>query len=635
MNLKSILSSLFIFTTILAFSQQDFYTSFSIPDNLKQNANAVVRLNDIAIVLESSSAMRVTEKSIVTVLNKEGDQAVNTHLFYDDNVKIKTLEVEVYNNYGKLLKKIKKKDFKDVSAVPGGTLYSDSRVKYCEYTAVSYPYTIVFSSEFETANTAFIQSFSPLSGYFVSVENSSYTLSFPEALSIRKKEKNMEGLMVSKDISSTKIHYVAKELEALKPEDYSPNFSEIIPMVMFASKQFNLEGAYSEVENWSEFGTWMYHDLIKDTHDLSVGTINKIQKLVKNEPDNISKAKKIYKYVQDKVRYISVQVGIGGWKPFNASEVDRLGYGDCKALTNYTLALLKAAGIESHYAVVFAGDSQRSLEKDFAGMQGNHVILNIPNNDEDIWLECTSQKLPFGFIGDFTDDRDVLVITPDGGKIKHTKKYLAAESLQTINGTCTVLNTGAINATVAIKSEGIQYDNKYWLETETARDLDIHYKRQWKYINNLSIDNMAVENNKNDIEFTELIAFQAQNYTKQVGDRMLVNLNVFNRSKHIPDRYRNRELALKINRGFTDVDEVEIILPSEYKIESLPKGQVLESEFGSYKIEITVVDVSKISYKRTFKINDGIFPKEDYEAFRTFYKEVGKLDNAKVALIKN
>ena len=157
----------------------------------------------------------------------------------------------------------------------------------------------------------------------------------------------------------------------------------------------------------------MYYDLIKVTHDLSESTINEIQELVKNENSKIDKAKKIYQYVQDKVRYISVQVGIGGWKPFNASEVDKSSYGDCKALTNYTMSLLKAANIKSNYSLVYAGNSQRNIEGDFTSIQGNHVILNIPQDTkEDIWLECTSQKMPFGFIGDFTDNRDVLVISP-------------------------------------------------------------------------------------------------------------------------------------------------------------------------------------------------------------------------------
>src|SRR5690606_16810927 len=102
--------------------------------------------------------------------------------------------------------------------------------------------------------------------------------------------------------------------------------------------------------------------------------------------------------------------------------------GDCKGLTNYTLALLKAVGVESHYAVVEAGRAKIDLEEDFPTLaQGNHVILAIPHKGGYHWLDCTSQYLPFGYIGDFTDDRKAFVVTPEGGEIVGTTAYLDGE----------------------------------------------------------------------------------------------------------------------------------------------------------------------------------------------------------------
>ncbi|MFD0989152.1 DUF3857 domain-containing transglutaminase family protein [Mariniflexile jejuense] len=636
MNLKIKVLYILLFITIQVSSQEKFHTSFTLPSNLKENANAVIRSNELIITINSVNDMTVYQKRIITVLNKEGNKNIDAYVHYDNNVKIKTLEVLIFNQLGANIKKIKKNDFKDVSAVDGGTLYSDSRVMYLEYTPITYPYTIEFVCEINTKNTAFIEPFMPVSDYFVSVENSSYTINFPTDLTIRTKEKNLEGLKITKETLQTKISYNVKNMEAKKPEAYSPSLVDIAPKVLVTSNKFALEGVQTEVEDWSGFGKWMYRDLIKETHDLPASTVAMIQNLVKDETNDIDKAKKIYQYVQDKTRYISVQVGIGGWKPFNASAVDKLGYGDCKALTNYTMSLLNAAGIQSNYTVVYAGDSQRSLEHDFAAMQGNHVILNIPqDNGDDIWLECTSQKLPFGFIGDFTDDRDVLVITPEGGKIKHTKKYQAQESSQLIKGTYTITENGLIEVSAIVNSKGIQYDNKYWLETETERDLDTYYKKRWNYINGITINSMRINNNKLANEFVEDVSFVAPNYAKTVGDRMLLTLNALNRNTDIPDRYRDRKLPLKIKRGFVDIDEVEIKLPTGFTIESSPEKVALDNKFGSYKAEIIVKDENTIVYKREFIVNDGEFPKEDYEAYREFYKEVNKQDNAKIALIKN
>ncbi|MFG6686577.1 DUF3857 domain-containing transglutaminase family protein [Mariniflexile sp. HNIBRBA6329] len=636
MKLKYIIFFIVFLITIQISSQEKLYVSFSIPNNLKENANAVVRSSELNITLNAIDDMTVYEKRIITILNKEGNSSLDAFVHYDNNVKIKTLEVLVFNQHGAVIKKIKKNDFKDVSAVDGGTLYSDSRVKYLEYTPISYPYTVEFVCEINTKNTAFIQSFTPVNDYFLSVEESTYTINFPNDITIRTKEKNFDGHDLAKEALQNKISYSIKNMEAFKPEAYSPGLVDIAPKVLVSSNKFALEGVKTEVNDWADFGKWMYQDLIKDTHDLPASTVSIIQNLVKDETNDIDKARKIYQYVQDKTRYISVQVGIGGWKPFNVSEVDKLGYGDCKALTNYTMALLNAAGIPSNYTVVYAGDSQRNLENDFAAMQGNHVILNIPiENQEDVWLECTNQKLPFGFIGDFTDDRDVLVITPEGGKIQHTKKYGIEESSQFINGTYTVTNDGLIDVKVTVNSKGIQYDNKYWLETETERDLDTHYKKRWNYVNGMRINTMKINNNKLKNEFVEDVSFLAPSYSKVVGNRMLLTVNALNRNTDVPDRYRDRKLPLKIKRGFKDVDEVEIKLPPDFTIESRPDNVSIENKFGSYRAEFVVKDESTLLYKREWIINDGEYPKEDYESYREFYKEVNKYDNSKIALIKN
>ncbi len=633
--LKKYITVFLLFFYISSYSQSKIYTSLTIPDNLTEHANAVVRDNTIDIVLESANEMHVKERRVITVLNKQGNRTTHAYVHYDNNEKIKELQVIVYNALGQQIKKIKKNEFKDVSAVDGGTLYSDSRVKYLEYTPISYPYTMEFICETVTSNTAFIKPFNPIDSYFLSVEDSSYSIEFPEGITIRTKEKNFNEFDLEKQELANKFSFKVSNIEAFKPEQYSPFYTLIAPRVLVASNKFSLEGVNTQVENWNDFGKWMYHDLIKETHDLPLETKTEIQNLVKGDTSQIEKAKKVYQYVQDKVRYISVQVGIGGWKPFNVSKVDEVSYGDCKALTNYTMALLNEVGVESHYTVVYARKSQRSIEKDFASMQGNHVILNIPRqNEEDIWLECTSQKLPFGFIGDFTDDRDALVITPEGGKIVHTKKYEEEESLQSIKGKCSVSNEGAIEAKVISVSKGIQYDDKYYLATETERDLDVHYKKRWKYINGLTIQEMSLNNDRDSIEFIEDISFNASNYSKVIGNRMLLQVNALNRNTHIPDRYRNRKLPLQIKRGFKDIDEVEIRLPSDYKIESQPENVSIENKFGSYKMTLEVTDENTIIYHREFTVKDGDFPKEDYAAFRGFYKEVSKLDNAKIALIK-
>lgn len=638
MFIKNVLSVLLIFASFSVLPQENFYSSLTIPDNLTKNANAVLRVDETQIEILSIKSLKHHYRRVVTILNKEGDKFLKAYVYYDDKINVKTLKATVYNAFGFEINKFKKSDFKDVAAVNDFSLYEDSRVKYLEYTPINYPYTVEFIFETETENTAWIPFWRPLEGYHISTENSTYKITYDTSIGIKSKEKQFSDFNIVKDNSDGILSYKAENIEALKQEDYSPIFREFSPSLLVSPINFNYENYSGSINDWDNLGKWINDNLLAGRATVTAETENLIKKLVEGVSDPLERAKIVYKFVQDNTRYISVQVGIGCIQPFPAYEVDKVKYGDCKGLTNYTKALLKIVGVDSYYTEVYGDDeSQVSLEQDFASLlgQANHVILNIPTEKGgDIWLECTSQKTPFGFIGDFTDDRDVFVITPEGGKIKHTKKYTVKENEQITKGSYTILNDGSIDLDGVIVSKGIQYDDKYGMEVLPERDLEVYYKKRWNYINNLEFNKKGISNDKDSIQFKESIKFNATNYSKIVGDRILFNVNALNRSREVPDRYRERKLPLKIYRGFKDIDEVEINLPADYKIESLPQNVKIENKYGYYSFEIAVKNDNTILYNRQFVINDGEFPKEDYDEFRNFYKEVSKLDNIKIALIK-
>ena len=626
----------FLSLTVCFFStaQDNIYQAILLDKNLTDNANAVVRLDEMAVFVEAVDKMRVRSKRVVTVLNKRGSIYVHAYLNYEKNYRIITLEAKVYNAYGVEVKKIKKKDFIDVSAVPGGTLYSDSRVLYLQYTPTSYPYTIEFIKEYISPNTAFLPTWNFLDGHAVSTEKSDFAVYFPNNIPYRYKEINFGDYPILKKNETNGLRYTATNLMSHGQEHLSPPFREFAPMVRVAMNDFYLEGVRGIASTWEEYGKWIYNSLLKGRGAINSATISKIQNLVKDVEDDKEKVNIVYNYVQENTRYISVQMGIGGWMPISANEVDRVKYGDCKGLTNYTKALLDVVGVESFYTVVYAGKRIRNIDPDFPSMQGNHAFLNIPIDGKDTWLECTSQIVPFGFLGDFTDNRDVFVVTPDGGKIVATPKYSTADNSQYIKGEYILLENGSIDVQVKITSKGIQYDSKFSIQDKEKRELDIYYKNYWSYIDNMSIREIAFENNKDSIVFDEMVSFQASDYISVAGEEILFTPNALNRNTYVPDRYRNRKLPLKIERGFVDVDEYEINIPKNYFIEFLPKDVEIENKFGEYKVRIEKLTDNVIKYNRTFIVSDGLYQKEDYSNYRSFIREVTKNDNAKIVLRK-
>ncbi|WP_238989289.1 hypothetical protein [Mucilaginibacter terrigena] len=339
--------------------------------------------------------------------------------------------------------------------------------------------------------------------------------------------------------------------------------------------------------------------------------------------------------MQGKTRYISVQVGIGGYQPFPATDVDRLSYGDCKALVNYTQALFKAADIPSWYCVV-EGDSYEkiSLMKDFASMsQGNHIILCLPIKNDTTFLECTSQKIPFGFLGDFTDDRNVLACTPGGGKLLHTPKYTSHDNIQLRKAGFTIDTTGALSGDMVTVYRGTQYDNPDELVNEPFSEQKKILQKMYANINNLSIQKLDIKQDKKQMPVaTETINLSARDFASADNGKLYFSLNPVNRHRNIREVH-NRVNPVYINSGYTDEDEIIYTLPAGYRPEMEALNVNLDKPFGKFKMT-AVADNGKIIYKRRLELIDGTYSKESYDDLVDFYQKVAGADVYNVVLVK-
>lgn len=631
MNFNTLFASLLLLCCSIAFSQsEDLYKSISVPEELSEKVNSVIRFHKTQIDISAYNRMLVTEKRIVTVYNKIGDRNLGAFAGYDDKRNIKKIEAYIYDKNGHQIKKIKKGDFIDESAVSGGTLYSDSRVKYLNYTPISYPYTLEFYVEIDYQTTAFIPTWRPLEQYYTATQNSEYQIINNSGVELKTKASNFEGFNIE---TIGPLHYKATNIPAIAYEEYSPDFESFTPEVKVALVEFDMEGVRGINNNWQEFGKWMNDVLIADTQKLPENIIEEVKALTAHTNDPIEKAKIVYQFVQDKTRYISVQVGIGGWKPISAMEVNQLGYGDCKGLTNYTQALLKEIGVESYYTVIYGSGRIYDIDKDFSSTQGNHVILCLPNEDDYIWLECTSQTNPFGLIAGFTDDRDALIIKPDGGEVVRTKAYQPNESLQHTMANVLFDNDGNLEATVEIKTTGYQYSLRESYETKDVKEQDLNYKNYWGNINNLQINEVKFENDKDNIEFVESVSLSAKNYASKTGNRLLLQPNMFNIVSSIPARYATRQLDFQISRGYEDQDEYILEFPDNLEIEALPDPVSVDTKFGTYQFSLEALDNNRVRYTRRYILNKGNYAKEDYEDFREFRKLIAKHDKSKMVLL--
>ncbi|WP_445710951.1 DUF3857 domain-containing protein [Flavobacterium sp.] len=625
---------LFLLTFSQIFSQNDF-SPLTVSKELKEKANSVVRYQNIEVTIKSQKSYRIRKRKIITVLNEYGLKNVDAREYYSSSESVNSIEAIIYDLIGKEVKKIKRKDFKDQSVADGFSVLTDNRIIYLDYTPTQYPFTIEYISDVTSSNTAFIPSWYPIDDYYESVQKSVFKLGFIPELGFKYKELNFEGYDIKKTEESNSISYSVENLVAEKPEDYSPSFKEIVPNVIFGLENFSLEGVEGSAKSWEEFGKIWYKELVYDDSKISAETVEEINKITNNIKDPIEKAKVIYKYVQNKTRYVSIQLGIGGWKPMSAKDVDRLGYGDCKALSNYTRILLENVGVKSFYTVIYGDTNKRDLDKDFVSLQGNHAILTLPYNDKNYFLECTSQTNPFAFGGDFTDDRYALIIKEEGAFVLKTNQFKTLDSYQNTIGNYSITENGELNGGFESKSGGIQYDNKAFLGREKDKNkLYKHYKERYGWINGLKINSLEVNENQENIEFVEKLSISSSNYCTSAGNSLYFPVNAFNRSENIPKKYRNRKYDFELSRGFQDQDVVEVSLPVNYDIEYLPEELVIENKFGKYSFKLVKLENNKLKLIRILAIDSGSFSKEEYEEYRAFREQIAKHDNSKIVLTK-
>lgn len=617
---------LFISFQALAYGQKD--EKKLINANLVTNSNSIVIDYQTKIEIEAYNKMEITKEKEILVLNKRGFSDIDAFEHYDKVSKVKDIEIEIFDGTGKPLEKLKKKHLKDVSNISSGTLYSNNRLYYLDYTPRDFPIRVKYKSVIKTKNTAFIRSFSPITNYYQSVKNYTFTIVNHSEAEFRFHKNELAKEQVEEQIDGNTYQFQISNLSAVIKEPYSPSLKNLTPQIKFALSKFELKGVTGEVNNWQEFGTWKNENLLQDVNQLPKKTVAKIEDLIKDLTTDEEKAKAIYQYVQENTRYISLQIGIGGWKPITAKEVDVSMYGDCKGLTNYTKSLLEVAGIASNYCVVYSGSEPTDLVEDFASLQGNHVILQVPLEDKEVWLECTSQKLPFNFLGNFTDNRKVVAVGEKGGEILTTPAYIEEDNSLRTTAKINLDNLN-INAEISIQTTGTQYQNHYQLDYESPKEVKKHYLRYWSDLQKLDLVDFEFSNNREKIEFTENLKVTVESYIKKYGNDYIFEVNPFNKINFNLTKTNNRSNPFTISRGFVDEDWFEFEM-GDLTLETQPEDVRIENQFGVYQLKFEWND--GIFYvHRYLKLHKNEYKKSEYQNFIDFTRKIENHDRTKVS----
>lgn len=630
---KSVLAVAVFFITINSYSQN--YGMLFMPDSLRDHANAIKRDEELKIIIKDPGNAVIKHTYAVTILNEAGRRHSVYQNDYSKLVDLSDIDGNLYDAMGKKLKNVKKKDIADYSADDQMSLVTDTRYKQHIFYSTDYPYTVQYEDEQELNGILFLPRWIPQEDVNYAVQESKLIVETPVGYKLKYKQFNYAGSPVITN-SGDKIIYTweVKGLKALPPEKFRPAWTKATTSVLLSPVNFEIEGYKGSMDTWQDFGKFVYtlnagrdvlpDNIKQDVHRIADGISDKTQKAIA-----------LYDYLQKNTRYISIQIGVGSWQPFDANYVGTKKYGDCKALSNFMKAILKEAGITANYVLVKADDEDNTgLWPDFPAPYFNHAILCMPNGKDSIWFECTSQTKAPGYMGSFTGNRQALLIAEDGGHIVNTPVYKSSDNLQIRNTIATLDEKGNITATVNTKYTGVEQELPHAIMNEINEDERKLYLNNMIDLPTYQVNDKHYSEQKGLIPVVnEELQISVMNYATISGKRLFIKPNLITKqfTKFAEDDKRRSDIEYPYS--FQYIDTVQINVPAGFTGEAIPKDVDLKTKFGEYSIKF-VTGTNSITVYRRYIRNAGIFPATDYTEYAKFYNEMYKADRSQVVLVK-
>jgi hypothetical protein len=336
----------------------------------------------------------------------------------------------------------------------------------------------------------------------------------------------------------------------------------------------------------------------------------------------------LYGYMQDKTRYVSIQLGIGGFKSLPTEDVEKYGYGDCKALSTYMKNMLDYAGVKSNYILVRAGTDVPNVKSDFPSNQFNHVYIGVPLPADTVYLECTSQISPSNYTGTFTDDRNVLWIEKNSSRIIRSRVYPHTQNVRKSSLTIKLTPDGDGFISSDQTSQGVFFDELMIYKFAPESYIKEHNQSKFSY-NDYTIKSFTYKQpERNSPVFTSSFGLEVKGLAKVAGDKLVFPLVPSTPLKKFVDGDEMMKYYA-IKRGLTVQDEIEVELPPNFWIYNLPEKQSLKSRFGSYNLE-TEFDGGKLKIKRQVVLYKGDYTQKEFEEFKAFYQQMERVESRKL-----
>ena len=602
-----------------------------------EKTNAVLLYSERTVAVQSADKIKTTVREAYKILRPGGREYGTVAVSYNSHKKITGMRGWCIPAQGKDYE-IKDKEAVEISLpkIEGSELVSDVKDKLLRIPAAE-PGNIV-GYEYEEEEQPYVlqdvwrfQETSP-------VREAHYTLLLPSGWEYKATWMNFPEAKPTQ--AGNQVQWVVTEVKGMKHEDNMPPWQGVAGQMIVS---FFPSGGSSQnrgFQNWKEMGIW-YQGLTSGRRDASPELKQKVTALTSSAGTPVDKMKAIAGFAQRDIRYVAIELGIGGWQPHPATEVFTHHYGDCKDKATLLGSMLHEIGIDSYYVVI---NSERgSVTPETPAHMGDfdHAVIAIklpdgimdaslaatmvhPKLGKILFFDPTDELTPFGQLGGALQANYGLLVMPDGGELVKLPALPPAMNGIRRTANLTLNATGTLSGDVQEVRVGDRAWSQRWALRTATKDADrvkpietlLSHSLATFQITKASVGNLQTT----DQPFVYNYSVVAANYAKTAGSLLLVRPRfVGNKSSDLLETKEPRKYPVEFDGPSRDSDTFEITLPPGYEVDDLPPPVNADYSFASYHSE-TEVNGNTLKYSRTFEVKELSVPVSKVDDLKKLYR---------------
>ncbi len=464
---------------------------------------------------------------------------------------------------------------------------------------------------------------------FDPVMHTRLTLSIPKSLKLTTKQVNSSVKAETRDSADGKSIVYSWEEKNLGPrftEPLMPDLDRTFPKL-----------TYSTIPDWQAIAGW-YETLAEGRASADSALAAKAKEVTAGLNTPEEKARAIFYWVQDKTRYVAIELGQGAYQPRSATATLVNQYGDCKDMATLLVSLLRAVGITAHPVLLEAGAKYKTSEELPAPSAFNHAICLTEINGKNYWLDATAEVCAFGQIPGADRGVEALVLKNGKGEFVTIPEGTAddAESARTLDlllnpdgsasGTMTVTGTGDYDLSLRAQLLATPPDKLGNLAEAFAQGIAANGK----------VSEIKVSDAKNrdaKVSLSMKVSFPA--WATKSGDLLLFKARPDQTAAQFSNPLSREERTYPIASGAHRriKTELTVALPDGFAPLSVPTATDLSSAFGTYNRAVTS-ETGKLSIKTTIVEKRAEVPPTGYEELKKYFDAYLKSYDESVILKK-